>query len=432
MPKHTFLILLLPLSAFILAQSQTLSFTAQLIHTDSPASPFFNASQTTLHRLTNALQRSSDRVNRVKNLLSNAVKAFQSPLVYYNGDYLMRVTIGTTEILLNVALGSDITWVPCLNGACSQSCNGRIFDPTQSSTFKTLACDAFRCQMTTGASCSFPDCVFSCSSGSQGDTTCPSGVLSTDIFTLTTSSDQNQQPIRLPDTAFVCGNGVGYEYPGVGSVGLGHGSLSLLSRIYHLIDGKFSYCLVPYTSDQPSRMNFGLKGVVSGGGVVSLPLKPVASRYILQLNGVEVGGGVKLEYDYTFPFQSSTSLFIDPGIMFTHLPDSMYSQLEQQVRTAVRMEPVQSDNTQRLSLCYRYTPDFNPPLITMQFVNGIVELGTGNSFIRTSEDTICLAFAPSSGGEAVYGSWQQMNFLVGYDLENGSISFKGTDCTQYQ
>ncbi|WCJ27698.1 Eukaryotic aspartyl protease family protein [Euphorbia peplus] len=430
MATHTFLpfaclTILFLLSAFILGQSETLSFTAHLIHRDSPTSPFFNASETKLQRLTNALQRSSDRVNRIRGLLSNAVKAFQSPLVNYNGDYLMRVTIGTSEILLNLAFGSDITWIPCLNGACSQGCNGRIFDPTQSSTFKTLDCDSFRCQMTNGAACSFPNCVFSCSSG-QGSSTCPAGILSTDIFTLGTSSDQ--QPIRLTDTGFICGNGVGYQYPGVGSIGLGHGSLSFLSRIYHLIDGKFSYCLVPYTSDQPSKINFGLKGVVSGGGVISMPLPPVSNRYIIQLRGVEVGGGVHLD-DYT-PFQDWVTLVIDPGIMFTHLPDTMYSQLEQQVRNAVRVQPVQSDNTQRLSLCYRFTPDFNPPIIVMRFVGGTLELSTGNSFIRVAEDTICLAFASSSGGDAVFGSWQQMNILVGYDLQNGVISFKGTDCTQ--
>ena len=126
-------------------------------------------------------------------------------------------------------------------------------------------------------------------------------------------------------------------------------------------------------------------------------------------------------------------LGIDSGTMFTYFPNFIYGQLEIYVRDAIQQEPLYVDTTPKLKLCYKNTSEFNPPTIKMHLVGGDVGLSMSNSFIRMSEeDIICLAFAPSSSEhDAVYGYWQQTNFLIGYDLDAGFLSFKKTDCTKY-
>ncbi|KAF5951251.1 hypothetical protein HYC85_009195 [Camellia sinensis] len=66
------------------------------------------------------------------------------------------------------------------------------------------------------------------------------------------------------------------------------------------------------------------------------------------------------------------------------------------------------------------------PIITAHFTGADVKLNPMNTFIRTSDNIVCLAFAPAN--IAIYGNVAQMNFLVGYDLSKKTVSFKHTDC----
>ncbi|KAL6493914.1 hypothetical protein OROGR_031823 [Orobanche gracilis] len=43
--------------------------------------------------------------------------------------------------------------------------------------------------------------------------------------------------------------------------------------------------------------------------------------------------------------------------------------------------------------------------------------------------SLCLAFAPASR-YAIYGNLAQMDFLVGYDLEKRTVSFKPSVCSE--
>ncbi|XP_050221372.1 aspartic proteinase CDR1-like [Mercurialis annua] len=423
--------LTISLSGFSLVQAEKISFTSELIHRDSPNSPFFNASETYATRLAKAVQRSADRASQLSSLLSNSITAAEFSAAIVNGDFLMRISIGRppTELLVNVATGSDLVWIPCLSlRSCTQNCNLRFFDSTKSSTYENVPCDSYRCRITTGTACQISNCVLSCNS--RYPESCPDGNVAMDTLTLNSTTGQ---AFMFPNTGFVCGNLIAGDYPGIGMLGLGRGSLSLLSRINHLIDGKFAHCIVPYSSEQTSKIRFGEKAAVSGNGMFSTPL--ITNRglqsYNLNIYGMSVGNesvvtGGYGSYDYL------NGLGIDSGTMFTSFPNFIYSEIESRVRYAMQQEPLNQDPTRRLRLCYRYTPEFNPPIIRMFLQGGIVELSGYNSFIRMGEDTICLAFAISdSDHDAVLGYWQMTNFLIGYDLDESYLSFKKTDCTKY-
>lgn len=68
--------------------------------------------------------------------------------------------------------------------------------------------------------------------------------------------------------------GTTFAGPTSSIVGLGNRPVSLTSRFGPTIEGKFSYCLVPWLNESNSMsiLNFGDAAVVNGDGVVSTPL----------------------------------------------------------------------------------------------------------------------------------------------------------------
>ena len=110
----------------------------------------------------------------------------------------------------------------------------------------------------------------------------------------------------------------------------------------------------------------------------------------------------------------------------TYLPLDIYSWLESAVRSEIGSKTV-SDPLGILSLCYRVSTNLTMPVITAHFAGADLKLNHFNTFIKTSTEVACLAFAPSII-VAIFGNVAQMNFLVGYDLSKGTVSFKPSDC----
>ncbi|XP_002523991.2 aspartic proteinase CDR1 [Ricinus communis] len=430
------------LSSFAIIQADKFSFTAELIHIDSPNSPFFNASETTTHRLAKALQRSANRVARL-NPLSNSDEGVHASIFSGDGNYLMKLLIGTppTEIHAAIDTGSNVIWIPCINCKDCFNQSSSIFNPLASSTYQDAPCDSYQCE-TTSSSCQSDNvCLYSCDEKHQLN--CPNGRIAVDTMTLTSSDGR---PFPLPYSDFVCGNSIYKTFAGVGVIGLGRGALSLTSKLYHLSDGKFSYCLADYYSKQPSKINFGLQSFISDDDleVVSTTLghHRHSGKYYVTLEGISVGEKRQDLYYVDDPFAPPVgNMLIDSGTMFTLLPKDFYDYLWSTVSYAIPENPqnhphnsrfpFSMDNTLKLSPCFWYYPELKFPKITIHFTDADVELSDDNSFIRVAEDVVCFAFAATQPGQStVYGSWQQMNFILGYDLKRGTVSFKRTDCSK--
>ncbi|KAG9154022.1 hypothetical protein Leryth_000522 [Lithospermum erythrorhizon] len=67
--------------------------------------------------------------------------------------------------------------------------------------------------------------------------------------------------------------------------------------------------------------------------------------------------------------------------------------------------------------------------ITFHFTDADVLLKSKNTFIEVEAGLVCLAMVPSTG-VAIFGNLSQMDYLVGYDLVAGKVSFEPTDCTK--
>lgn len=124
---------------------------------------------------------------------------------------------------------------------------------------------------------------------------------------------------------------------------------------------------------------------------------------------------------------------IDSGTTLTIIPSDLYSDLESALVKEIDAQRV-SDPSGYLSLCYKSPEsegDFNAPTITVHFRGADVKLSALNTFVRVSQDVVCFAFyGDDTGNTSIYGNLSQMNFLVGYDNQKNTVSFKPTDCSK--
>ncbi|KAL6125640.1 hypothetical protein ACLB2K_073695 [Fragaria x ananassa] len=401
-------------------QDHAAVLTLDMIHRDSPGSPLYNASESHWQRLNNALRRSRHRYG--------SGEAQETPLILSGGEYLVNISIGTPPrpFIGIVDTGGDLIWTQCV--PCKDCFKQKIplFDSASSPTYKALSCASKQCHLLTEASCSSNKqlCHYNYTYGDGSYTT---GNLSLDTITLNS--------VSVPDTIFGCGHQNGGIFSGVesGIVGLGSGAVSLVSQIGKSVGGKyFAHCLVPTMSTQmdpniSSKMYFSRR--VSGPGVVSTPLLSNGSQtyYYLELQGISVGGN-----RFTANAKSSQQAFkgnviIDSGTTVTFLPTDLYTSFEAEIRKKVHLKVVKDPTTYSLSLCYKTKYDITSVTVTVHFSGADVKLKPDNTFLRVSEDIVCLAFGPTSD-VGIYGNVAVTNFLVGYDLENKILSFKPTDC----
>ncbi|GLT76955.1 hypothetical protein SLA2020_485870 [Shorea laevis] len=431
---------LLILSLFIVyfaPVQSTGGFSAQLIHRDSPRSPFHNSSETHSQRLTNAFRRSINRLSH----FNTSRHELQSD-VFPDGDigeYIMNISIGTppVEILGIADTGSDLIWTQCKPCAHCYKQDAPLFDPKSSSTYEPLSCLSTECK-TLNATMNGTFCATK-----AGDSTClytytygngsgfTKGDIATETVTLTSVSGE---PIAFPKTIIGCGrnNSAGFfDKREFGIIGLGGGVISLVSQLGPSIDGKFSYCLVPMSDVHYflSKIYFGANAIVSGYGVVTTPLvkKNPDTFYLLTLQAISVDDLI-IEFKGSVFGTTEGNIIIDSGTTMTMLPKYFYLELESAIASKIQAKRVHEPDMVS-GLCYKFNSNFKVPKIVVRFAFASVKLDPLNTFIMRSKDVGCFTFLPTDDGIAIYGNLNQMNFLIGYDTMKRTVSFKPTDCT---
>lgn len=428
--KNFLVTLIFAISISSLHETEAAGFSIDLIHRDSLKSPSLESSFE-FEQVEATLRRS---FNRAKTLIPAAYspESASTDIIPDVGEYLMRFSLGTpkVETLAIADTGSDLTWIQCSPCRRCFKQKAPLFNPSRSSTYKLIPCRSATCSSVRSTSCG--GVKRTCSYSVQyGDRSYSQGDLATETLTLGSNAS-------IPRVIIGCGHvdqgtfGAGAS----GIVGLGGGKESLIRQMQPSIHGKFSYCLVPISgrTRRPSKMHFGDNAVVSGAGVVTTPIvaKSPDTFYYLTLEGMSVGkqrfnlDSSSLDYN-----AEEGNIIIDSGTTLTFLPSDLYREVEAAVKREIGLREM-SDPQQQLSLCYEATTDFERkiPEITAHFKGADLVLKPYSTFIRTSERSVCFAFAESTSlGVAIYGNLAQMNFLIGYDLVKKTVSFKPTDCS---
>ncbi|KAJ1426116.1 Xylanase inhibitor, C-terminal [Sesbania bispinosa] len=409
---------------FYPSSGTVIGYTTHLIPYDSPLSPFHNPKNTHFDRLHDAFKRSFERANHFRS-------SIQSPMKPGGGEYLMKMSLGTPpiEIIGIVDTGSDLIWTQCLPCIICYNQTIPLFDTSHSSSYKTIPCQSSFCQAIPNQYCNKNNtCGYRIA---YGDGSFSSGNLSSETLTLGTSSSS----LSVQNIAFGCSDDTDglFDKSGSGIIGLGSGKLSLISQTSQSFGKKFSYCLVPSSINSTSKISFGNNSVVSGPGFVTTPIvtKGDETFYYLSLEAVSVGIERIAYKGETKNGVVEGNIIVDSGTTLTILPDSMFNAMVKVLDRVIGLEKVDDPDGQ-LDACYKSVGDkinIKLPIITMHFKGGDVKLKPVNTFLWVNNDVVCLTMVPNTD-LAIYGNLAQMNFLVGFDLNAGTVSFKPTDCTK--
>ncbi|XP_022985436.1 aspartic proteinase CDR1-like [Cucurbita maxima] len=406
-------------------------FTTSIIHRDSLLSPLHNPSVSHYERLTGAFNRSFSRSTTLTNRAATvSTGGVHSPLIPDSGEFLISLSIGTPPVDFTAIAdtGSDLTWTQCLPCVKCFNQSNPIFNPHRSSSYSNVSCTSDTCNSIVSHRCG-PD-LKTCTYGySYGDQSFTHGDLASEKITIGS--------FKLNKVVIGCGHENGGTFLGEtsGIVGLGGGPLSLVSQLNTIaaVKRRFSYCLPTFFSDAniTGKISFGEEAAVSGRKVVSTPLvqKHPDTYYFLTLEAVSIANK---RFEVANNMSSAVvegNIIIDSGTTLTLLPPNLYDGVVSTLAKVVKAKQV-NDPTGILELCYGVSSvdDLNIPIITAHFVGGAaVELQSENTFALVNEDVACLTLAPAMKF-AIFGNLAQVNFLVGYDLDRKTVSFKRTVC----
>ncbi|KAK7324269.1 hypothetical protein VNO77_27800 [Canavalia gladiata] len=399
------------------------SFSVDLIHRDSPLSPFYNASLNRTEHLRNAAMRSISRIKTINYSTANGNKA-ETVIIPDQGAYLMKIFVGTPpkESLVVADTGSDLTWVQCQPCDKCYPQKDPIFNPSKSSSYKAVSCYSDECSLMPISSCGARNkCRYE---KTYMDKTATIGDLADEVIRFGRYSESF--PIL-----FGCGHdnlGIFTTNPS-GIAGLAQGSLSLISQLGGIIGHKFSYCLVPFHNTYSnSKLTFGNNLNISGPGLVSTPLLTFSSSlYYLTLEAVSIGK------DKVEPVHKKGNMIVDSGTTLTMLESSFYNQVENSVIEAFGddREPIQNPPAP-FKLCYAEgSTDEDFPNITFYFAGSDkgLKFNTFNVVGRYFHNLLCFLMVPTKG-ISILGNLAQVHFKVEYDLLEEEISFLPADCTK--
>lgn len=394
-------------SSFAKASKTLTGFSVDLIHRDSPLSPFYNPSLTPSELIKNAALRSISRSNQVSQSLSlNENELLESVVIPNNGDYLMKIYMGTppVERLVIADTGSDLTWVqcsPCLN--CFPQ-NTPIYDPSQSSTFVGVSCDSQPCNLLplTHHICGdSAECVYLYQ---YGDKSLTVGQMGNDSISL--GSTGGGQIVKFPNFIFGCGHSNNFTFDDktgrtTGLAGLGAGPLSLISQLGDAFGHKFSYCLLPFSSNSNSKLKFGNETMISGNGVVSTPLIIKSSTptfYYLNLEGITVG------HKTVHTGQIDGNIIIDSGTTLTYLEPTFYNDFVTSMKEVIGVEAAE-DVPSPFDFCFTYQASMTFPEVVLHFTGADVSLKPKNLLFLFENNLLCLAVVPTNMvGISIFGN----------------------------
>ncbi|KAK8499564.1 hypothetical protein V6N13_097243 [Hibiscus sabdariffa] len=398
-------------------------FSVEIIRGDSPLSPFYNASRRSSEMLMKNVVHSMSRIKHLRCLINQ--KCAQSVVIPVEACHLMKFYIGTPPVDFFAILdtGSDLTWVQCVPCTKCYSQNSSLFDPNASSTYRTLSFDSQTCRAFGGKQYSkTSDCQYQVF---YGDSTNSTGILGSDTLSFHSTFVQKT---TFPNFIFGCGrnNQLSLQNADVAGIfGLGGGSSSLIYQMRDQIDHRFSYCLVPHTSEGVGKLFLGQESIVSRPGVVSTPLvsKSPDTFYYITLEGVSIG-------DKTVRSSSGKgNIFIDSGTTLTALAQDMYDSVVAMVKGAIEEQPLKNPPG-TIGLCYKADANVTVPDMVFRFSGADVRLKPVNTF-DVNGDAVCMQIVPSFDPVSIFGNYAQINFLLEYDLDKRIVSFLPTDCTRH-
>ncbi|XP_074276898.1 aspartic proteinase nepenthesin-1-like [Silene latifolia] len=367
-------------------------------------------------------------------------------------------TAYTPYVLLDTA--SDITWVQCEGCNPCFELNGKNFDFKRSTFFRRVNINDEIC---------FPpkfyydgSCGLNVNYGSQPPYTSITGLLGRETFYFKNSRTNNMDAYKgLPFGCVLQTKDLSFgplvhihENVVAGVFGLVATPRSLITNLDAQIHGRFYYCLplLKQLTLMESTIYFGDDAQISGDATreVQTILMKSPHLHFLSLSGISVNGkrlsidSSIFEYDEV---DNTKGFYIDTGAPFTVLVRSAYNPLREAIVKFFRDTYGWLPRGPGLvmDLCYSIYPGYDEnlfPIVVFHFLNneqvGEVDLVLSKEhlFVDVKEiigldQGLCLMLLPTDDSDKSFlGAFQQANFGILYDTQNGRLSFIPKNCLE--
>ncbi|XP_057518277.1 probable aspartyl protease At4g16563 [Amaranthus tricolor] len=475
----------------ILSFSLSLIFLLALTFCSVPSLARLNNVRSNLSSLIINLSRSRNVISQnyaISSSLQSDPLIFNvvEPLRAIRDGYLMSLNIGTPPQVIQVYMdtGSDLAWVPCgnLSFDCIE-CDAyyrtnkltNAFSPLYSSSSLRVSCGSSFCTQIHNSDNPYDPCIMAgcplitllkgtCSrpcpgfAYTYGGDAVVVGTLTSDLLRIHSSSPSTTKDIER--FRFGC-IGSTYKEP-LGIAGFGRGSLSLPSQLGFLQKG-FSHCFVSFKfASNPNisspliigEMAISSKETSKFTSLLTNPTYP--NYYYIGLEAITISNMTlkkvpsKLQ---EIDSKGNGGMMIDSGTTYTHLSEPFYSEFLSELDSMILYpRATKLEKQSGFDLCYEVPcPNNNRsfcmenddlPSITFHFVDDVrLVLPKGNNFYAISPPSNfsvvkCLLYQgvddEIGGPSAIFGSFQQQNIEVVYDLENERIGFNPMDCAATQ
>ncbi|XP_060173304.1 aspartyl protease AED3-like [Lycium barbarum] len=409
-----------------------------VIHIYGKCSPFNppKPSSSWINTVINMASKDPQRLSYLSSLVASkkptVVPIAPGQQLFNIGNYVVRVKMGTPgqQMYMVLDTSNDAAWVPC--SGCVGCSSNTLFAPTTSSSYGSVDCFLPECTQvrgslscpTTGSGSGSSACFFNQSYG--GDSS----------FCATLSRDSlGLANDVIPNYAFGCISSVsGNSIPPQGLLGLGRGSMSLMSQSGSLYSGVFSYCL-------PSFKSYYFSGSLKLGPVgqpknikttplLKNPRRP--SLYYVNLTSVSVGKvQVPIVPEHLcFDPNTGAGTVIDSGTVITRFVQPAYEAIRDEFRKQVK-GPFRSLGA--FDTCFTSPNEAGAPAITLHFEGMDLKLPMENTLIHSSATPLaCLAIAaaPNNVNSVlnVIANLQQQNLRIMFDTANSRVGIAREVC----
>ncbi|MCL7035774.1 hypothetical protein MKW94_001689 [Papaver nudicaule] len=355
----------------------------------------------------------------------NIVGPITSGLSHGSGEYFSRVGVGhpPKPQYLVLDTGSDVTWVQCAPCTECYQQTDPIFEPSSSTSFAHISCDAQQCKSLDNSACSNESCLYQVN---YGDGSYTIG----DFVSETLTFDNSKTTVEKISI------GCGHDNEGlfIGSAGLlalGAGSLSFPSQVKATA---FSYCLVDRDSSSASTIQFGPED--QPADAITAPLlrnSRLPTFYFVGLTGMSVGGQPLNLSGSVFDMSpgSLSGVIVDSGTSVTRLRTDVYNALRDAFVEGTQHLP-SAGAFALFDTCYDLSSKttVSVPTVAFLFPGGkSLVLPAKNYLVPVdSKKTFCFAFAPTRQQLSIIGNLQQQGTRVSYDTAKSVVGFSPNKC----
>ncbi|XP_015966706.1 protein ASPARTIC PROTEASE IN GUARD CELL 1 [Arachis duranensis] len=340
-----------------------------------------------------------------------------------SGEYFTRVGVGQPSKPFYMALdtGSDVNWLQCKPCSDCYQQSDPVFDPTLSSSYSPLTCQAQQCQALDVSACRNGRCLYQVS---YGDGSFTVGEYMTETVSFGNSGS-------VAKVAMGCGHdNEGLFVAAAGLIGLGGGPLSLTSQIKAT---SFSYCLVDRDSPKSSTLEFNSPRPADSVTGALLRNQKLDTFYYVQLAGVSVGGHMISVPPETFAVGQSGSggIIVDCGTAVTRLQTQAYNSVRDAFRSMTRNLRT-TNGFAIFDTCYDLSSlqSVDVPTVSFHFGGGKSWLLPAKNYLIPVDEsgTYCFAFAPTTSSMSIMGNIQQQGTRVSFDLAHNLVGFSPNKC----